>query len=68
MPAVVQHKCPQNHPCPCVRICPVDAVRQEGFDAPKIDETKCIECGECVRFCPYQAITDISLQENASFL
>ncbi len=60
MPIVVQHKCPQDHPCPCVRICPVDAVTQEGFNAPVIDESKCIDCGECARFCPYKAIKDPS--------
>jgi Fe-S-cluster-containing hydrogenase component 2 len=64
MPIVIQHNCPQDHPCPCVRICPVDAVSQEGFSAPEIDENKCIECGKCVRFCPYQAITDMSFKEN----
>ena len=64
MPVVVQRRCPQDHPCPCVRICPVDAVSQEGFSAPKIDKDKCMECGECVRFCPYQAITEISQEEN----
>lgn len=60
MPVVVHHKCPQDHPCPCVKICPVDAVHQEGFHAPEIDKDKCIECGECVSFCPYQAIKDPS--------
>lgn len=63
MPDIVQHKCPQDHPCPCVRICPVDAVSQEGFSAPKIDKKTCIECGECVRFCPYQAITEKSQEK-----
>ncbi len=64
MPVVVQHRCPQDHPCPCVRICPADAVSQEGFNAPRIDKDKCIECGECVSFCPYQAISEISQEEN----
>jgi Fe-S-cluster-containing hydrogenase component 2 len=60
MPAVVPHKCPQDHPCPCVKICPVDAVSQRGFRAPEIDKDRCIDCGECVSFCPYQAIEDPS--------
>jgi Fe-S-cluster-containing hydrogenase component 2 len=64
MPVVVPHKCPQDHPCPCVRICPVDAVYQQGFSAPRIDKDKCIECAKCVRFCPYQAIAEISQEEN----
>ncbi len=59
MPAVVQHRCPQDHPCPCIRICPVEAVSQKGFAAPDIDKDKCTECGACVGFCPYRAITDL---------
>lgn len=66
MPVIVQHKCPQDHPCPCVRMCPVDAVNQEGFEAPEIDKNKCVDCGVCVNFCPYQAIIDLSLEENIS--
>ena len=27
-------RCPQNHPCPSVRICPVNALKQTGFNAP----------------------------------
>lgn len=64
MPVVVQHKCPQDHPCPCVRICPVDAVDQEGYAAPEIDKNKCIECGACVNYCPYRAITDLPSEKN----
>jgi Fe-S-cluster-containing hydrogenase component 2 len=64
MLAVIPQRCPQDHPCPCVQVCPVDAVSQEGFNAPRIDKDKCIECGECVRFCPYQAITEISIEEK----
>jgi Fe-S-cluster-containing hydrogenase component 2 len=43
-----------------VKICPVEAVSQKGFHAPKIDKDKCIECGKCESFCPYQAIIDTS--------
>ncbi len=57
MPIVVKHRCPQNHPCPCVRICPVEALNQNGHNAPEIDRDRCIECGACTEFCPYQAIT-----------
>lgn len=67
MPVVVEkHRCPQNHPCPCVRICPTGAVTQNGFNAPNIDEEACIQCGECVRICPYRAINDLSYQGKAS--
>lgn len=53
---VINEKCPQNHPCPSVRICPVNALTQKGFDAPIVDETKCIKCGKCVMFCPKKAL------------
>lgn len=50
------HRCPQNHSCPAVRVCPVGAIIQNGFDAPTIDEKKCIKCKKCVMFCPMRAI------------
>ena len=49
-------RCPQNHPCPSVRVCPVGALHQEGFQAPTVDHEKCIRCGKCVRFCPKRAL------------
>jgi len=48
-------RCPQNHRCPAMRICPVDAISQDGFAAPVIDQDKCISCGKCARVCPYGA-------------
>ena len=58
MPAVVKERCPQNHPCPCLKLCPVNALSQKGFEAPSVDKERCIECGVCVNSCPYQALTD----------
>jgi Fe-S-cluster-containing hydrogenase component 2 len=55
---VDKSKCPQNHPCPSVKVCPEDALIQHGFDAPTVDESKCIICGKCVRYCPMGAITE----------
>ncbi len=52
---VEPRRCPQNHPCPVVRICPVNAISQNGFAAPTIDKSKCTNCGKCVRFCAYGA-------------
>ena len=49
-------RCPQNHPCPSVHVCPVDALSQEGFAAPKVDMEKCIRCGKCVDYCPMNAL------------
>lgn len=53
---VEKRRCPQNHPCPSVRVCPVNALIQVGFSAPEVDENKCIKCGKCVKFCPMRAI------------
>lgn len=53
---VVEMRCPQNHPCPSVRVCPVGALQQSGFAAPVVDESKCIDCGECARMCPRRAL------------
>ncbi|MGL5541393.1 MAG: 4Fe-4S dicluster domain-containing protein [Erysipelotrichaceae bacterium] len=50
-------RCPQNHACPSVNLCPVDALSQEGFAAPVVDMDRCIQCGRCVSFCPMGALT-----------
>ncbi|HWP50850.1 MAG TPA: 4Fe-4S binding protein [Clostridia bacterium] len=49
-------RCPQNHPCPSVKVCPVGALLQQGYAAPTVDEDKCIKCGKCVKFCPMKAL------------
>ncbi len=49
-------RCPQNHRCPAVRVCPVGAIHQDGFSLPKIDTDKCTGCQMCTRFCPMGAI------------
>lgn len=54
---VDQVRCPQNHPCPAVRVCPVGALKQTGYKAPDIDQEKCIACGKCVRYCPMRALS-----------
>nr|WP_320024923.1 4Fe-4S binding protein [uncultured Acetobacterium sp.] len=53
---VKKERCPQNHPCPSVDVCPVEALSQVGFDAPVVDMDKCIKCGKCVKFCPMGAL------------
>ncbi|MHC1691786.1 MAG: DUF362 domain-containing protein [Sphaerochaetaceae bacterium] len=50
-------RCPANHPCPALRICPVGAITQRGYGLPVINKELCIECGKCVRVCPMRAIT-----------
>ena len=49
-------RCPQNHPCPSVKVCPVGALTQQGFHAPSVNMDKCIKCGKCVNFCPMRAL------------
>jgi len=43
--------CPQNHACPTLPLCSVGAISQEGFDAPTVDDDKCICCCKCVNSC-----------------
>ena len=49
-------RCPQNHRCPSVSVCPVNALTQKGFAAPEVDMEACIRCGKCVNFCPMNAL------------
>lgn len=53
---VSKNRCPQNHPCPSLRVCPAGAMSQNGFEAPTIDQEKCISCKKCVKYCPMGAI------------
>jgi ferredoxin len=57
---VIKEKCPQNHPCPLVNVCPVGAISQHNFDAPEVDQTKCIACGICIQNCAYGAFNLVS--------
>lgn len=54
--SVQKNRCPQNHSCPSIRVCPVGALEQNGFDAPVVNEDKCIKCNKCVQYCPMGAI------------
>lgn len=49
-------KCPQNHRCPLVAICPAEAISQQGNSLPVIDADRCVECGLCVEQCPKGAM------------
>jgi len=51
-----KNKCPQNHPCPAVRVCPKAAISQKTWHSlPEIDYGKCISCGKCIYYCPMGA-------------
>ncbi|MBN1778016.1 MAG: 4Fe-4S binding protein [Clostridiales bacterium] len=54
---VNKYRCPENHPCPSIRVCPVGALKQSGYAAPTVDESKCTKCGRCIRYCPMRAIS-----------
>ncbi len=51
-----KNRCPQNHRCPLLRVCPVGAIAQEGHGLPAINEDKCIECGKCTQYCGMKAV------------
>lgn len=40
----------------CYAICPRDAISmvedEEGFEYPRIDESKCVQCYRCIEVCP----------------
>ncbi|WP_083824206.1 4Fe-4S binding protein [Desulfosporosinus sp. OT] len=57
--SVDKKRCPQNHSCPAIRVCPVSAIRQYGVDAPTIDDEKCTKCQKCVKYCPMGALQAI---------
>ncbi len=49
-------RCPQNHRCPAVKVCPVDALSQNKYSAPRVDLDKCIKCGKCTKACPTKSL------------
>ncbi|MEF9879949.1 MAG: 4Fe-4S binding protein [Raoultibacter sp.] len=53
---VLIERCPQNHPCPSIGVCPSNALHQEGFAAPTVDHNACTTCGVCAKYCPMQAL------------
>ncbi len=53
---VKTNRCPQNHPCPAVKVCPVGALSQQRFDAPTVDLDKCVRCNKCSNYCPMRAL------------
>ncbi|MGI6376984.1 MAG: DUF362 domain-containing protein [Anaerolineae bacterium] len=53
---IASERCPQNHRCPAVRVCPVGALSQDGHSAPRVDARLCTDCGRCQRTCPTGAL------------
>ena len=44
----------------CYAICNQEAIAmvedEEGFEYPKINESKCVRCYQCLKICPFQAV------------
>jgi len=40
----------------CDEVCKYNAIIRNGGKVVKIDETKCKECYECIKACPYGAL------------
>ena len=58
-------ECDKSPFCPVVRICPVNAVKQEKFSffkaaTPVVDHDKCTGCSKCVSYCPHGAVKIIN--------
>lgn len=51
---LIKERCKENHPCVVVAKCPYQAISQIGYYCPDVDETKCVNCGLCPPYCPYQ--------------
>lgn len=52
---IKKDNCPQNHKCPAVEMCPVNALTQQNYNAPILDNEQCLQCGKCVKLCPMGA-------------
>ncbi|NOZ45615.1 MAG: 4Fe-4S ferredoxin [Chlorobi bacterium] len=54
---VISERCPQNHYCPVIRVCPNNAIEQTSpYSAPNINSSNCTDCGLCTNYCAYGAI------------
>ena len=58
---IVKERCPQNHKCPAVEVCPTGALTQQGVAAPDVDYEKCVACGKCADTCPMKALFIIEI-------
>ncbi|MEG1644676.1 MAG: 4Fe-4S binding protein [Alistipes sp.] len=57
MPVVLDKtRCPHNHVCPLIEVCPVEAISQGADGFPIVNYDLCIECEECTHACPMKAM------------
>ncbi|MGI6498387.1 MAG: 4Fe-4S binding protein [Oscillospiraceae bacterium] len=58
---VNKDKCPQDHKCPAMKVCPKNAITQADiYSLPKVDPDLCILCKKCMQFCPKNAFELVS--------
>ena len=57
--AVSGAKCPQDHRCPAIKVCPLDAISQDGHGLPQVDPDACISCMVCADYCPMGAFEEL---------
>ncbi len=48
-----KHQCMHCTKAPCVELCPSDAIYKNEFGFTEINPEKCIGCGVCEKFCPF---------------
>lgn len=54
---------------PCLQDCPPgDAIIRDPYGVVRIDEDKCIGCGNCAKFCPYGVIFMVVKTEKPTIL
>lgn len=49
-------KCDKRPGCPARKECPAQAIERESTDDPYFVNSYCQGCGECITYCPRQAI------------
>lgn len=55
LPRLLLLQCQQCTDAPCVARCPEKAISRNADGMVVTDEAKCIQCGRCVKACPYGA-------------
>lgn len=55
LPKLLMVQCQQCTEAPCIDRCPADAITRNADGLVVTDEPACIQCGKCVKACPYGA-------------
>ena len=64
--AVAVIECFQEIPCDhCFKVCPNKAIGMDGLHGvPKLNENRCVGCGNCLNQCPGQAIFIVDMSDS----